>query len=374
MQNAKNKLGMLKSELEMRISGKKISVNRPEPIVADIEVFPYKKRMDPMDAVDALIDGHFVLIVDYYSSGLAVLSELKKHLEKKYPDQTFRGQREFRTAYKELSNKLLLHITNNKLTVRKSPEIGWLKDLYPDFTEFLLPYPQVQGLNSSWQWYDKGIFVPVLDRKIHPFFGTYFPTRFEHVKVFEKWLDRYKGDKKSAIDVGTGSGILSFQMLKHGFEKICATDNNPNAIIGLSKSLSKTKLESKIELQFGDLFAQNNTKSDLIVFNPPWLPASYNPEGLDGAIYYEKDLFPRFFAEAKKHTKINGRVVILFSNLAQITNQKEGHPIEKELAEGGRFEKELLLHKKVRSASKNTKRNQNWRQEEMVELWVLKLL
>lgn len=365
---------MLKSELEMRISGKKISVNRPEPIVTDIDVVPYKKRMDPMDAVDALIEGHFVLIVDYYSSGLAVLSELKKHLETKYPDQSFRGQRELRTAYRELSHKLLLHISNNKLSVRKAPEIGWLKSLYPEFTEFLLPFSQVQGLNSSWQWYEKGILIPVIDRKIHPFYGTYFPTRFEHLKQFDKWLERYKGEKKSAIDVGIGSGILSFQLLKHGFQKVCGTDNNPNAIIGLSKSLKETKLDSKIELQFGDLFAENNAKSDLIVFNPPWLPATYNQEVIDTAIYYEKDLFPRFFAEAKKHLKPEGKLVILFSNLAQITDQKVSHPIEKELAEGGRFEKELLLHKKVRSASKNTKRNQNWRHEEMVELWVLKLL
>ncbi len=365
---------MVKSELEMRISGKKISVNRPEPIVTDMDVVPYKKRMDPIDAVDALIEGHSVLIVDYYSSGLAVLSELKKHLEKKYPDQSFRGQREFRTAYRELSHKLLLHITNNKLSVRKAPEIGWLKSLYPELTEFLLPFPQVQGLNSSWQWYEKGILIPVIDRKIHPFYGTYFPTRFEHLKQFDKWLERYKGEKKSAIDVGIGSGILSFQMLKHGFQKVYGTDINPNAIIGLSKSIKENKLESKIELQFGDLFAQNNAKTDLIVFNPPWLPATYNQEVIDTAIYYEKDLFTRFFTEAKKHLKPEGKVVILFSNLAQITDQKASHPIEKELVEGGRFEKELLLHKKVRSASKNSKRNQNWRHEEMVELWVLKLL
>ncbi|MDQ1770157.1 methyltransferase [Labilibaculum sp. A4] len=365
---------MLKNELELIISGQKISVNRPEPIVADIDVVPYKRRMDPMDAVDALIEGYSVLIVDYYSSGLAVLSELKKHLEKKYTDQSFKGQRELRKTYRELSHKLLLHITNNKLTVRKAPEIGWLETLYPDFTEFLLPFSQVQGLNSSWQWYNKGIFIPVIDRKIHPFYGTYFPTRFEHLKLFDKWLERYKGEKKSAIDVGIGSGILSFQLLKRGFQKVCGTDNNPNAIIGLTQSLKKSKLNSKIELLFGDLFAQNDSKSDLIVFNPPWLPASNKSEGIDNAIYYEKDLFPRFFAEAKKHTRLNGRVVILFSNLAQITNQKESHPIEKELAEGGRFEKELLLHKKVRSASKNTKRNQNWRHEEMIELWVLKLL
>ncbi|WP_372751527.1 50S ribosomal protein L11 methyltransferase [Labilibaculum sp.] len=363
---------MVQAKIEIILSGKKITANRPEPILSDIEVVPYKKRMDPMDAVDALIDGYSVLIVDYFSSGLAVLSELKKHLQTKFPDQSYKGQREFRSAYQKLSQKLLIHVTNNKLNVRKAPVIGWLEILYPNLNEFLLPFTQIQGLNSSWQWYEKGIYIPVLDQKIHPFFDTYFPTRFEHIKLFDKWLDRYKGEKKSAFDIGTGSGILSLQLLKHGFKKIYATDTNPNAIIGASQTQGFNQYDSKIELLLGDLFAQSNSKTDLIVFNPPWLPASHNTQGIDNAMYYEKDLFPRFFEEAKKHSRINGRVVILFSNLAQITGQEKNHPIEKELAEGGRFEKELLLEKKVRSASKNTKRNQNWRHSEMVQLWVLK--
>ncbi|MCK5730979.1 MAG: hypothetical protein KAH68_07890, partial [Draconibacterium sp.] len=60
-------------------------------------------------------------------------------------------------------------------------------------------------------------------------------------------------------------------------------------------------------------------------------------------------------------------------NLAQITKVDDSHPIEKELENGGRFEKELFIQKKVRSASKKTKRNQTWRAKEKVELWVLKL-
>ncbi|MEA3505043.1 MAG: methyltransferase, partial [Bacteroidota bacterium] len=173
------------------------------------------------------------------------------------------------------------------------------------------------------------------------------------------------------IDIGVGSGVLSLQMLKHGFEKIYGTDSNPNAIIGLIKDQERDN--SKIDLSHGDLFANCDTKTELIVFNPPWIPASHNIAGLDKAIYYNSDLFPRFFAEAKKHLKANGRVVILFSNLAQITKTGEKHPIETELSNEIRFQKELFIQKKVRSASKNTRRNQNWRASEMVELWVLKI-
>ena len=359
--------------LVFTISGKKTETDRPEPILPDIEVFTYKRRMDTREAIDALVDGHYVLVVDFYSSGLAVLSELKKYLKSKYSDQSFQGQRDFRSAFRELSHRLLLFIGNNKLKVRKAPEIGWLKKLYPELNEFLLPFPQVQGLNSSWQWYEKGISIPVLHKKIHPFFGTYFPTRFEHLKLFDRWLKKYKGEKLSAIDIGIGCGVLTFQMLKHGFGKVYGTDSNPNAIIGLHEELNENGPHPKIDLIHGDLFANCNVKTELIVFNPPWLPASHNSDGLDKAIYYDDTLFPRFFAEATKHLKAEGRLVLLFSNLSQITKVTETHPIEAELADGERFEKELLIQQNVSPASKNTRRNQNWRAEEMVELWVLKI-
>lgn len=47
------------------------------------------------------------------------------------------------------------------------------------------------------------------------------------------------------------------------------------------------------------------------------------------------------------------------------------HPIEKELAEGGRFQLEKYLKKTVKAASEKTKRDQYWRSSEEVELWVL---
>jgi hypothetical protein len=42
-------------------------------------------------------------------------------------------------------------VVDSRLEVRKAPEIGWLKILYPINTEFLISFPKIQGLNSSWQ-------------------------------------------------------------------------------------------------------------------------------------------------------------------------------------------------------------------------------
>jgi len=63
--------------------------------------------------------------------------------------------------------------------------------------------------------------------------------------------------------------------------------------------------------------------------------------------------------------------VLIFSNLAQITNVTKKHPIAKEISKGGRFKLEKCFKKSVKAGSENTKRDQNWRGSEEVELWVL---
>ncbi len=258
----------MKNELLHTISGKSVEAECPEPIVGDIEVFPFKKRMNPRIAVEVLLDGDHVLIDDFYSGGLEVLNELKFVLKKKHPDQSFKGQRNFKAEFRALSHKVLILVKNHKLSVKKAPEIGWLKIFYPENNEFLLAFPQVQGLNSSWQWYQKGIFVPGLQKKIYPYYGTYFPTRFEHLELFNEYLKQNDGKRETAYDIGVGSGILSFQLLNNGFEKVIATDTNPNSIIGIHEQIKNGKMNSRIDLFHGDLFADQDSKSDLIVFNP----------------------------------------------------------------------------------------------------------
>jgi methylase of polypeptide subunit release factors len=362
----------LNQELKYYLAGKELLVIRPKPISIMTSVEFFNRKRDQEAAIEDLVHGGSVLIDDFYSTGLTLLSAIKQHVKIQEKDDSFLGQRDFRKLFRELSQRVLLHIHNHKLTIRKSPDIGWLEKLYPEAGEFLLPFPQVQGLNSAWQWYEKGIKIPGLRDKIHPYYGTYFPTRFDHVILFESWLKTYNGSKETAIDVGIGSGILSYMLLKYDCKKVIGTDHNPNAIIGQLEYQKKNKQTSNIDLHYGDLFAECHQEADVILFNPPWLPAIQHVEGLDTAIYYDEDLFPRFFEEAKKHLKPNGRLVLLFSNLAQITEVTTDHPIKDELEKGGRFEKELFRQQEVKQASKKTRRDQSWRATEKVELWVLK--
>jgi len=227
-----------------------IQVHKPTPIVFQEKLAVYKRATNTKITIKALEAGKCVRIGAFYSDGLDLLKELQRHLQRKLPNKTFKEQREYRSEYHKLSNRVLIEIADHKLAVKKAPAIGWLEKLYPETSNFLLTFPQIQGLNSAWQWYLKGIKIPVLRNKLHPYYGTYFPTRFDHLILFDNWLKRYEGMKKSAIDVGIGSGVLSLQLVKHGFQKVFGTDTNPNAIVGLTEFMGDTKLSRKIELDF----------------------------------------------------------------------------------------------------------------------------
>ena len=349
-----------------------ININKPEPIVTEQELEVFNRSSDLKHTLRVLEAGKPVLVTEFYSNGLSLLRELMIHLKRRFPSKTFKEQRGYRAEFHRMSNLILIEISEHKLKVKKAPSIGWLEKLYPEEGDFLLSFPQIQGMNSAWQWYENGIMVPVLRNKLHPYYGVYFPTRFDHLILFDNWLKRYEGPKKSAIDVGIGSGILSFQMVKHGFQKVFGTDTNPNSIVGLAEYMGETKMSRKVELDLGHLFGKWEKQTELIVFNPPWIPELKKSDKKDKAIYYEEGLFPEFFEEAKKRLSPEGKIVIIFSNLAQITNVTTEHPIEKELAEGGRFQLEKCLKRPVKAASEKTiSRDQHWRNSEEVELWIL---
>ncbi len=350
-----------------------MQAERPDIITGEIEAIHFYRKMDTKATVEEMIAGKLVLVEEYYSNGLQVLAELKKQLLLTHTDKSFQGQRDYRAAFREASHRLLLKVEENKLIVKKAPDMGWLTLLYPDVSDFYVSFPDVQGMNSAWQWYQKGIEIKTLNLTLHPYYGTYFPTRFDHLKLFDKYLKKYEGAKENAIEIGVGSGVLSFQLIQNGFQNIFATDSNKNAIIGVSQESKRLGFEEKITLNHGDLFDNCEVKADLIVFNPPWLPAKHNlEEGIDKAMYYEESLFPRFFEQAQKHLAPEGKIVLIFSNLAEVVDEENTHPIIEELQKNKRFRKELHLRRDVRASSRRTKRRDS-RDTEKVELWVLAL-
>ena len=344
---------------------------RPEIFQGELEVFPVHKNSELEEVFYYLEAGHRVIIEDFYSTGLQLLNELKRRIAK-IDDAQFKNAHAARGLYRKLSHQVLAEVDKHKIQLKKAPHIPWLKTLYPHIEDaFAISFPDIQALNSSWQWYEKGIQIPGLPHQIHPWFGVYFPTRFEHIQLFQQYLKENSSSNKTAYDIGCGSGILSFIMEQNGFQEIHATDINPNALKSMETSIQKHHYKN-IQLHQGDLFANSESSADLIVFNPPWLPEKTNTV-LDLAVYYSPELFPMFFEQAHQRMTAGSKLVLLFSNLLKLTHPNEAHPIEEELKNNNRFQLDRLLQKPIKQASKKTKRNTSRRADELAELWVLEM-
>ncbi len=240
-----------------------------------------------------------------------------------------------------------------------------IQELYPELRRFCLPFVQVQELHGAWGRHVEGTHLAVLGHKVHPWFGTYAPTRTTHLELFGTWLSQYQGSRGRALDVGTGCGVLALMLCKAGFEHVVATDDNPNAIESLRRDLQKIG-PRPLDLQVTDLLGEDTTPSDLIVFNPPWLMGDVD-NLLDRALFYEDpSLFERFFDQASRRLAPGGRVVIVFSNLITLVQPDVPHPLETELNRE-RFRLVQKLHRKVKGSTDRQGRRRKTR--EKVEIW-----
>ena len=73
--------------------------DRPNIITTEIEAIHFYRKMDTQATVKDMIAGKYVIVEEYFSNGLQVLAELKKNLQAVHIDKSFKGQREYRSAF-----------------------------------------------------------------------------------------------------------------------------------------------------------------------------------------------------------------------------------------------------------------------------------
>jgi SAM-dependent methyltransferase len=307
-------------------------LHRPEPVLRHLGQ-SVDREIAPVASATRLRDGETLLVTDHYATGVAILDKLRWILPKPSNSAPFNERQAFRRAYREASLRLLAPVKQHRVALLDAGRSGFIKELYPDIPSFSLPFVQVQELYGAWETYIDGVHLAVLGHKLHPFYGTYVPTRTSHLELFATWLQAYDGPRVQAIDVGTGCGVLALMLCRGGFEHVLATDINPNAVESTKRELARLPVAPPIALLQGDLFANERTLADVIVFNPPWIPG--DADGLvDSALYYEDGLFERFFEQAIERLKPTGRIVLLFSTIMTLLRPDLEHPIEAELKRG----------------------------------------
>jgi hypothetical protein len=330
---------------------------------------PVDGTRPPRRAAERLLGGDQLVVTDHYSTGAEILASLGELTRLQGGAQSFSAREAANNRFREAAIRLIAPIIKHKLNLSGAHPIGFLSELYPRLDRFDLSFIEIQELYGAWERYTSGQQMAVLGHKVHPFYGTYAPTRTSHLELFGTWLKSYDGPREFAIDVGTGCGVLAFMLAKAGFSQVLATDNNPNSIESVNRDLERLKLGYPIEVTQGDLLCYNARPSDLIVFNPPWVLGTTNSQ-LDRALYFEHGLFERFFEQAIASLSPHGRIVMVFSNVIELMQPEVPHPIKAELNRG-RLTLVNLIQRKVKP--KRDEHGHRRITKEKVEIWELAL-
>ena len=233
---------------------------------------------------------------------------------------------------------------------------------------FVLPLAQLLGFIGAHEWHKKGVTIPELGGVIHVPFGVFSPIRGEYLSLIAQ--AKLPANARTALDVGTGSGVIAALLARRGVPRIIATDTNPRAISCAQANIARLGFAPQINVLQQDLFGEHT--ADLIVCNPPWLPAKPT-SAVETALYDPKHaMLHAFLRGAAAHLAQGGQVWLVMSNLAELLGLRGAHDLANWFAQyGWRVVGSLKTAPQHRKASNRSDPLAFARQREITTLHIL---
>lgn len=201
------------------------------------------------------------------------------------------------------------------IPLRRAPEVkeACLEAWGPSSETCVASLRELLGLIGAHEWRRKGVHIPALDGRIHPWYGVFSPVRGEYVDLVAQ--APLPPQAKLAFDIGAGTGVLSAVLARRGLQRVVATDMDERALGCASDNLARLGLTSQVELIKADLFPDG--QADLVVCNPPWLPGKPS-SAIEYAIYDPDSRMLRgFLGGLKAHLAEHGEGWLIISDLAE---------------------------------------------------------
>jgi SAM-dependent methyltransferase len=171
---------------------------------------------------------------------------------------------------------------------------------------------ELLGLIGAHEWRKKGVEIPALAERIHPYYGVFSPVRGEYVDLVARTP---LPSQQKAFDIGAGTGVLSAVLAKRGVKRIVATDQDPRALACARENLTRLGYDSQVELIAADLFPEG--RAPLVVCNPPWVPAR-PASPIESAVYdYESRMLLGFLNGLADHLSPGGEGWLILSDFAE---------------------------------------------------------
>ena len=288
------------------------------------------------------------------------------------PATAFHKHRLAQSQASRLANALCVEIgAGFALDLPRAPNVqAALRDVYGvENTEpFVLPLAQLLGFIGAHEWHKKGVTIPELGGAIHVPFGVFSPIRGEYLSLIAQ--AKLPANARTALDVGTGSGVIAALLARRGVAHIIATDTNPRAIACAQANIARLGFAPQINVLQQDLFGEHT--ADLIVCNPPWLPAKPT-SAVETALYDPKHaMLHAFLRGAVAHLAQGGQVWLVMSNLAELLGLRGEHDLANWFAQyGWRVVGSLKTAPQHRKASNRSDPLAFARQREITTLHIL---
>lgn len=168
------------------------------------------------------------------------------------------------------------------------------------------------GLIGAHEWRKKGVEIAELAGRIYPHYGVFSPVRGEYVGLVNS---APLPPINLAFDIGTGTGVLAAVLAQRGVTHIVATDQDPRALTCARENLNRLGFSQQVEVVPADLFPAG--KADLIVCNPPWIPARPSSP-IEFAIFDPDSRMLRgFIAGVAAHLNAQGEAWLILSDIAE---------------------------------------------------------
>jgi len=241
---------------------------------------------------------------------------------KKAPEsltQAFHQHRQAQSHKARILGMLLIEISvGYHINLRRAPDVkGACEHAYGKTAQtFVVSLRELLGLVGAYEWSKNGVEIPAINGKIYPSYGVFSPIRGEYLNLVD--TAPLPAPCNLAFDIGTGTGVLAAILAHRGIKKIIATDNSQRALDCAQKNISQLDMKNAVTVVNADLFPdEEHGKADLIVCNPPWLPARPSSV-LESAVYDDSSkMLKGYLNGLKAHLSDAGEGWLILSDFAE---------------------------------------------------------
>jgi len=178
--------------------------------------------------------------------------------------------------------------------------------------------------------------------------GVLNPRLMRTGEFFAAELRQHVGEHCEVLDMGTGSGVCAVVSAKYA-RKVTAVDINPAAVHCAKVNVLMNKMDDRVEVLAGDLFAPlQGRRFDVVLFNPPFLQGV--PRDDADRAWRSTDVAERFAAELREHLTPSGFALVLlstFGGAAEFVKQFHRHDFELSVVAEREYVNEKLILAKL---------------------------